>query len=173
MFVCICEMSLPSKLSVLNKKIVSYFRSHVTRACSVQGVRRQVVRKALRRLLLRWLLLLLQAEHQEEDRLHLHLCVQEWIIEVANVTLDSKHGPISAGRGQCQIDKARRNWCPSCRLAICFRAKMNPNGEFNTEVEESSWTMQRNCVNRASRRLLPWWQPIEKGPRTFLGICIA
>ena len=42
-----------------------------------------------------------------------------------------------------------------------------------TDVEESSWTMRRNYVNRASRHLLPRRQPIEKGPRTFLGICRA
>ena len=55
-------------------------------------------------------------------------------IEFATVTYNFKRGPVLAGRGQCQIDKARRNWCPSCRLARCFRAKMNPNGEFGRIV---------------------------------------
>lgn len=30
-----------------------------------------------------------------------------------------------AGTGHCVIDKARRNWCPFCRLQRCFEARMN------------------------------------------------
>ena len=48
-------------------------RSDAAGACFVPGVRGQVVREALRGLLLRRVLLLLQEEHQEEDCLQLHL----------------------------------------------------------------------------------------------------
>ncbi|XP_067127930.1 nuclear receptor subfamily 2 group E member 1-like [Centruroides vittatus] len=32
-----------------------------------------------------------------------------------------------AGTGRCLIDKARRNWCPFCRLQKCFSVSMNRN----------------------------------------------
>lgn len=34
-----------------------------------------------------------------------------------------------AGTGQCVVDKARRNWCPFCRLQKCLRVNMNVTGK--------------------------------------------
>lgn len=35
-----------------------------------------------------------------------------------------------AGTGQCIVDKARRNWCPFCRLQKCMRVNMNVSGKY-------------------------------------------
>lgn len=33
-----------------------------------------------------------------------------------------------AGKGNCIIDKTRRNWCAYCRLQRCFQSRMNVAG---------------------------------------------
>lgn len=35
-----------------------------------------------------------------------------------------------AGKGECVVDKARRNWCAYCRLKRCLNANMNINGKM-------------------------------------------
>lgn len=109
-------------------------RTNVADSSVLPGVRWQIVWKTLRRLLLWRLFLFFQTQRQEEDHIHVYRYV-DWVRhyndwECAQRSIDRVCScVVLAGSGQCIVDKARRNWCPFCRLQKCLRVNMNVTGK--------------------------------------------
>jgi hypothetical protein len=72
-------------------------RSHSSGSCGVPSVWGQEFREALRRVLLRWLFMLLQAQHPAQDALYLHWWVtltDTWVCWCSSNGLDLYSGSV-------------------------------------------------------------------------------
>lgn len=60
----------------------------------------------------------------------IYTCIGKWKVHFqSRVEIHANNFSLNeAGKGNCIIDKTRRNWCAYCRLQRCFQSRMNVAG---------------------------------------------
>lgn len=126
-----------ARFSLMNDN-VSRDREDIAYTGCLQSMRRSIVWETLWCLLLRRLLVLLQAICAPWCSVYLHRSVHLWaeVKYKTDIVINVTSACHLLATGSCTVAKATRNFCPHCRLKKCFSVGMNTTGKRNSDASK-------------------------------------